>query len=569
MALPALDVLSNNHHPPLTLFLSIMRKYLWLSLTCATLLASCGGGSSDGADVGPVPGVQQYPGGVWEGTVGVGAAQRQVVGYIDPGPSGTGGEFYLAREAPGAAGFDAIYGRLNTNVTAVVATGVTYFSAQDGKFATGLTLRGTASNSGKIGRTDGISGNYSDPVQTAAASGAVVPLKLSYSRLNYFPARASLVEGTYRGTGLFGGAWVLNVTPQGQLSGRIGGCLVTGSASPRAADSPLYSMTLNISGDTASCEATGTQQSGIAVLRFDASGIPNGIWVFTRNATGPNNTYTLNGIADPRTVIPPSATPLSVAGNWQGSLTLPAGVIGDTSVWGSVLPDGGLFFYTNSSLDHNALYGRLIRYENNATNNRFVTANDGVFFNRLLANTGAYNELVMIDGTLQSSGGSNAANLFSGIFSYPTQPGGFPTAFRVTPDPLYALPAGKVPSTALVANTYTMAGTGFGGDTTTLKVFADGAITGLTSSGCEVAGKLLGELGSGLNLYRVEAFGYLNSPNAPITCGLSSGPPQSGSASAQFDANGNVIGLRILTAGLSVAGTRSHTVFVGAKQSTP
>ena len=501
--------------------------------------------------------------------MGVGAAQRQVVGYIDPGPSGTGGEFYLAREAPGAAGFDAIYGRLNTNVTTVVATGVTYFSAQDGKFATGLTLRGTASNSGKIGRTDGISGNYSDPVQTAAASGAVVPLKLSYSRLNYFPARASLVEGTYRGTGLFGGAWVLNVTPQGQLSGRIGGCLVTGSASPRAADSPLYSMTLNISGDTASCEATGTQQSGIAVLRFDASGIPNGIWVFTRNATGPNNTYTLNGIADPRTVIPPSATPLSVAGNWQGSLTLPAGVIGDTSVWGSVLPDGGLFFYTNSSLDHNALYGRLIRYENNATNNRFVTANDGVFFNRLLANTGAYNELVMIDGTLQSSGGSNAANLFSGIFSYPTQPGGFPTAFRVTPDPLYALPAGKVPSTALVANTYTMAGTGFGGDTTTLKVFADGAITGLTSSGCEVAGKLLGELGSGLNLYRVEAFGYLNSPNAPITCGLSSGPPQSGSASAQFDANGNVIGLRILTAGLSVAGTRSHTVFVGAKQSTP
>ncbi len=501
--------------------------------------------------------------------MGVGAAQRQVVGYIDPGPSGTGGEFYLAREAPGAAGFDAIYGRLNTNVTAVVATGVTYFSAQDGKFATGLTLRGTASNSGKIGRTDGISGNYSDPVQTAAASGAVVPLKLSYSRLNYFPARASLVEGTYRGTGLFGGAWVLNVTPQGQLSGRIGGCLVTGSASPRAADSPLYSMTLNISGDTTSCEASGTQQSGIAVLRFDAAGIPNGIWVFTRNATGPNNTYTLNGIADPRTVIPPSATPLSVAGNWQGSLTLPAGVIGDTSVWGSVLPDGGLFFYTNSSLDHNALYGRLIRYENNATNNRFVTANDGVFFNRLLANTGAYNELVMIDGTLQSSGGSNAANLFSGIFSYPTQPGGFPTAFRVTPDPLYALPAGKVPSTALVANTYTMAGTGFGGDTTTLKVFADGAITGLTSSGCEVAGKLLGELGSGLNLYRVEAFGYLNSPNAPITCGLSSGPPQSGSASAQFDANGNVIGLRILTAGLSVAGTRSHTVFVGAKQSTP
>jgi len=258
-----------------------------------------------------------------------------------------------------------------------------------------------------------------------------------------------------------------------------------------------------------------------------------------------------------------------VAGNWQGSFTLPTGVIGDTTVWGSVLPDGGLFFYTNSSLDHNALYGRLIRYENNATNNRFVTANDGVFFNRLLGNTGTYNEAVLIDGTLQSSIGSGNASLFSGSFSYPTQPGGFPTRFSVTPDPLYALPAGKVATTAMIVGTYKMAGTGFGGDTTTLKVFADGAITGLTTSGCEVAGKLLGELGSGLNLYRVEAFGYLKSPNGPITCELASGPPQSGSASAQFDANGNVIGLRILAAGLSVAGTRARTVFVGAKQLTP
>ena len=544
-------------------------QYFWFSLACAALLASCGGGSSDGADVGPAPGVQQYPGGVWEGTVGTGAALRQVVGYIDPGPQGTGGEFYLAREAPGAAGFDALYGRLNVSVTSVLATGVTYFSVQDGKFATGLTLRGTASNSGKIGRTDAISGNYSDPVQTAAASGATVPLKLAYSSLNFHTASPSLIEGTYRGTGLFGGGWVLTVTPQGQLSGRIGGCLATGSATPRAADSPLYSLTINLSGDATSCGATGTQQSGIAVLRFDAAGVPNGIWAFTRNATGTNNTYILNGIADPRTTVPPSATPLSVAGNWQGSFTLPTGVIGDTTVWGSVLPDGGLFFYTNSSLDHNALYGRLIRYENNATNNRFVTANDGVFFNRLLGNTGTYNEAVLIDGTLQSSNGSGNASLFSGSFSYPTQPGGFPTRFSVTPDPLYALPAGKVATTAMIVGTYKMAGSGFGGDTTTLKVFADGAITGLTTSGCEVAGKLLGELGSGLNLYRVEAFGYLKSPNGPITCELASGPPQSGSASAQFDANGNVIGLRILTAGLSVAGTRARTVFVGAKQVSP
>ena len=342
---PAAGLAPSSHHHLLPLFMSNMRsQYFWFSLACTALLASCGGGSSDGGDVGPAPGVQQYPGGVWEGTVGTGAAQRQVVGYIDPGPQGTGGEFYLAREAPGAAGFDALYGRLNVSVTSVLATGVTYFSVQDGKFATGLTLRGTASNSGKIGRTDAISGNYSDPVQTAAASGATVPLKLAYSSLNFHTASASLIEGTYRGTGLFGGGWVLTVTPQGQLSGRIGGCLATGSATPRAAGSPLYSLTINLSGDTTSCGATGTQQSGIAVLRYDAAGVPNGIWAFTRNATGTDNTYTLNGIADPRTTAPPSATPLSVAGNWQGSFTLPTGVIGDTTVWGSVLPDGGLFF---------------------------------------------------------------------------------------------------------------------------------------------------------------------------------------------------------------------------------
>lgn len=544
-----------------------MRKFPLVSLVCAALLASCGGGSSDDEGVGPPPGVQQYPGGVWEGTVGTGVAQRQVVGYIDPGPQGTGGEFYLAREAPGAAGFDALYGRLNVNVTAVLATAVTYFSVQDGKFATGITMRGTASNSGKIGRTDGISGNYSDPVQTAAATGATVPLKLSYSKLNLFPARANLIEGTYRGTGIFGGGWVLTVTPQGQLSGRIGGCLITGSASPRSTDSPLYSMTLNLAGDVTSCGDSGTQQSGIAVLRFDASGVPNGIWIFSRNATGADRTYTLNGLADPRTPTVPSQVPLSAAGNWQGSLTLPAGVVGDSAVWGSILPDGGVFFYTNSSVNHNALYGRLIRYANNATTNRFVTADDGVFFNRLLSNTGVYNEGVLIDGTLQGSSGISNASLFSGTFSYPTQPGGFPTRFHVTPDPLYALPAGTVPTTALIANTYRMAGAGFGGDTSTLTVFADGSITGVTSSGCEIAGKLLGELGSGLNLYRVEAFGYLNTPNAPITCALSSGPPQSGSASAQFDASGNVIGLRILTAGLSLDGSRAHTVFVGARQS--
>ena len=86
------------------------------------LVAGCGGGSG-ADDVGPPPGTQQYPGGFWEGTVGTGAAQRTMVGFIDGGEDGKGGEFYLARGAAGAAGYDGLYGLLRTNVTAVQATG--------------------------------------------------------------------------------------------------------------------------------------------------------------------------------------------------------------------------------------------------------------------------------------------------------------------------------------------------------------------------------------------------------------------------------------------------------------
>lgn len=501
-----------------------------------------------------------------------------MVGYIDPGPLGTGGEFYMAREAPGAAGFDAFYGRLNVNVTAVLATGVTYYSVQDGKFATGLTLRGTASNSGKIGRTDGISGNYSDPVQTAAASGAVVPIKLSYSSLNFHPARASLVEGTYRGTGLFGGGWVLTVTPQGQLSGRIGGCLVTGTATPRAADSPLYSMTLNLSGDTTSCEASGTQQSGIAVLRFDAAGVPNGIWVFTRNSIGTDNTFVLNGLADPRQPTTPSPTPLSAAGNWAGTLTLPAGVTGDLDIHGTVLPDGGMFFYTNSSFNHNVLYGRLIRYNNDQTTNRFVTANDGVFFDRLLDGTGGYLggyvSGVLVDATVESAAANGIANRLTGTYSYPTQPGGYPTRFTMQPDSIYTLPTRRVgqADTNMIVGSYRMAGSSFGGHQVDIDIAVDGSITGVTSNECQIVGKLLGNLDGGKqNLYRVEALGFLDDakPANSIGCELSTGPSQSGSAAAIFDANGEVVGLRILTAGLLQSGQRAHTVFVGTKRPAP
>ncbi|WP_034388520.1 hypothetical protein [Comamonas composti] len=558
------------------------KKWLW---TCALLaaFAGCGGGDDGDSTSGPPPGEQQYPGGLWEGTVGTGAAQRTMLGFIDPGIDGKGGEFYLARGAAGAAGYDSIYGLLRANVSAIQATGVTYFSVQDGKFATGLTLRGTASANAATGRTDSISGNYTDPKGTAAAAGANMNFKLRYSPLNNYPARASLIEGTYRGSGVFGGGWVFTVTHTGTLSGRIGGCSVQGMATPWANGSALYSMNLSFSGDETSCGQRGTQQAGVGVLRYDSDNVPNGIWVFLRSTIGPDSTFVLNGLADPRQPSIPSPTPLSAAGNWAGTLTLPAGVKGDMAVWGSVLPDGGMFLYTNSSFNHNALYGRLIRYENDITTNRFVTANDGVFFDRLLEGTGGYMggyvSGVLVDALLENlSALPGAATRLTGTYSYTTQPGGYPTGFTLQPDPIYQLPAGQQANVNMIVGSYRMAGSSFGGHTVDIGIAADGSITGSTSNECLIVGKLLGNLGSNHNLYRVEAFGFLESPgittveDAPVSpgstigCELSSGPSQSGSASAIFDSHGQVIGLRILTAGLQSTGARAHTVFVGNRR---
>ncbi len=548
----------------------------WLpALGLAAALGACGGGSG-GDDVGPPSGTQQYPAGIWEGTAGTGAGQRVMVGFIDGGVDGKGGEFYFARGAAGSAGYDSLYGLLRTQVASIQATGVTYFSVQDGKFASGLTLRGTASSSPATGRTTSISGNYTSPAGTAAASGGTTNFKLTYSPLNNHPARADLLAGTYRGAGMFGGQWVVTISPRGVLSGRVGNCSVQGTATPRAPDSALYSVTMSLAGDEATCAPySGTQQVGIAVLRYDAAGkAPNGIWMFTRNATGTPNTYVLNGLADPKQPSIPSPTPLSITGNWAGTLTLPAGVSGDEGIWGSVLPDGGFFFYTNSSFNHNALYGRLIRY-GDATLNRFVTADDGVFFDRLAGGTGDYRGGyvggVLVDAMLESTGAPGPATRMTGTYSYVSQPGGYPTRFTMQPDPLYALPAGSVPNVNMIVGTYRMAGAGFGGHTVDVEVAADGSITGETSNGCTIVGKLLGvaESGTPQNLYRVEAFGYLADTLVPantIGCELSTGPSQSGAAAALFSPEGRVIGLRILTAGLQVSGQRAHTVFVGTRR---
>jgi hypothetical protein len=555
----------------------LLRPVSLCVLSAASLIAACGGGGGDPEGSGELPSAtQQYPGGIWEGTVGMGASQRTAVGFIDPGEDGKGGEFFLARGAAGAAGYDALYGLLRTNLTAVVASNVTYFSVQDGKFAPGVALRGTAAPNPTTGKTAAITGSYTSPTGTAAATSTPTTFRLNYSKLNDYPASAALIEGTYRGTGVFGGNWVFTVSGRGVLSGRVGGCTVQGSIAPRSQDSSQYAVTMNLAGDAASCgDAQGTQQSGVAVLRFDEDNVPNGIWMFTRNATGQDNTYVLNGIADPRQSTTPSPTPLSATGNWAGTLTMPAGVAGDPDIYGTVLADGGFFFYTNSSFNHNVLYGRLIRY-NDVTTNRFVTANDGVFFDRLAAGTGGtaggYLNGVLVDATVESAGANGLGNRLTGTYAYSSQPGGYPTKFTMQPDSLYTLPAGRQATVNSIVGSYRMPGNSFGGHQVDIAIAADGSITGSTSNACLIVGKLLGGLGSDQNQYRVEAFGFLESPMTPansIGCELSSGPSQSGSAAAIYDSQGNVSGLRILAAGLLQSGQRAHTVFVGSRRTAP
>lgn len=112
----------------------------------------------------------------------------------------------------------------------MLATSITYFSGQDGKFAQGLNLRGTASANTVTGKTAVISASYSDPIGTLAATGTTTTLKLEYSPLNNYAARAELLAGTYRGGSVFGGGWMLTIGAQGAVSGYVGSCSLTGSA---------------------------------------------------------------------------------------------------------------------------------------------------------------------------------------------------------------------------------------------------------------------------------------------------------------------------------------------------
>ena len=527
------------------------RLYSLIPLLALSLaVGGCGGGDDedDLDNTGPISGTQQYPGGVWEGTTGAGASTRSVFGYIDPGSDGKGGDFYFAKGAAGNSGYDAIYGRLAVNVTSVVATNVTYFSNQDGKFSQGLTLRGTASADPITKKTSAISASYSDPVGTLAATGSATPLKIQYSVLNNYAARAELLQGTYRGGSVFGGGWMLTISPLGSVTGYIGSCTLTGNAGVRSSNSAVYSINFNLQGEEALCPSASTGQSGVAVLKYDPStGARTGIWVLTRNSAGPPNTYTLDGTADVGDSGPPSAVGQRAAGYWSGTTNL----VGSSDLTAVVLPDNAYFFYRPVGIGYDVLYGTFVGGELSSLS----TSNDGVYF------ANQQSALTRYTGGVTVNADARAGDSFVGSYADPTR-GGASTRFVTRPDPFYPYVSPIPQSVAALAGFYRSNAVGFGGASATLKVSALGVVTGTTTDGCLVAAQLrpYPALQVNLNVYRVEGLAYKG------TCPQGGGALQSGMASAQFDATGTqVTGLRILAAGLTPDGGRANTVFLGGK----
>lgn len=518
-------------------------------LAFSAALSGCGGGGeADDDNTGPPPGTQQYPAGVWEGTTGVGASARTVLGYIDPGADGKGGEFYFAKSAAGTAGYDALYGRLSVNVTAVQASNVTYFSVQDGKFSNGLNLRGTASANAQTGRTELISGNYSDPVGTIAATGATMPIKLAYSALNNYPAQLSLLEGMYRGGSVFGGGWVLQISALGTVTGNIGSCALTGTATVRPGNSAVYGINLNVTGDEKLCPNANTTQSGVAILKFDANTLARtGIWVLTRNGSGPATTYTLDGGADGPNTQPPAPTQQSASGYWQGT----SNASGNTAINAVVLPDSSYFFYKRVGIGYDVLYGTLLT----SASSSVVSSNDGTYFANQRSAETQYTSGVELNGDARTG------QSFTGSYVDPTA-GGTNTRFATTPDTNYPYVSPVPRSIALLQGSYHSNAVGFGGASMDLDLDLSGVLTGTSSDGCTLSATLRPYAGSqNLNFYQVESLGYTG------LCAAAGGPLQSGMASAQFDAAGQrVIGLRILAAASGPSGARVNTVFLGSWQ---
>jgi hypothetical protein len=531
----------------------------WVSVLSLAALAGCGGGSDSSTNVGPVTGTQQYPEGVWEGSTGTSTAQRPVFGFISGGSDGKGGNFYLAKGAAGSSSYDGMFGLLRTDIATAQATGVTYFSVQDGKFSTAVSLIGTLSASVTGGRTDTLVGNYTSPANTAAATTTITPFKLSYSRLNNFPAQYSLIQGSYTGGSLFGGSWLLNVDAVGNITGTVSGCTVTGTATPRipgpnsSSTSAAYTLLMNLSGAVASCASTGTSQSGVAILNFDTLNQKTGIWLLTVNTSGTLNTLVLNGVTVASNIVPPAATQQSPVGFWK-----PAVSTGVTDLYAVVMPDNSYFFYKRAGGGYDTFFGNLVV----ATGTSIISSTDGVYFANQNAAATQYTSNVTLSGDART-------NLsLRGSYADPTQAGA-QTAFSLVPDTTNLFTA-PIPAsvTGLYNLSFTSAPIGFGGTGITLSIAASqldptkSVITGTTTNGCTVTGNISPySSNTQQNLYSVSSLSF-----AGAGCPLTGQASQSGMASAIYDAAGaNITGLRMLTAGAGAAGARTNLVFIGTR----
>ncbi len=522
-----------------------------IALVVGAALVACGGGGSDESSAGTggdpvVVGPQQYPGGFWEGTSGTGSAQRSFFGYIDPGSSGTGGDFLFARLYAGTNGYDSVYGAGSATGSSFIGSDVNYYSGRDDKFVSGLTLRGAVSSAPGSTRPTRIVGNYGDPKGTAASTNAIVPFDIRYGALNAVPAQLPSLQGTYRSIGTFGAVWRLDIDAEGRLVGTYSGCTLTGNVQTRSATSAAYGVSLTLTGDQGICPRTGTSQTGVIALQYDAAGARSGIWLLSRNATGPSNVLALNGIIDPGAVPSPSLTQQDGQGNWVGKVG-PVGSAQDITA--AVLPDGSYFLYRKVGSGYDALYGTLAVSAGGGT----VNSIDGVYFQNQSAQ---YNSGVALTGSVVTN------TSFTGKYFDPSS-GNTLTEFTVAPDPAYPYVTSLSAAPFNLSGTYRSVGPAFGGGLLTLTVDAAlGTIVGDSSDGCTVTGNF-SKYGSdpNRNAFTVDRLTY-----AGAACPKRETPPQSGVASGRFESGGGQAqGLRILAAAGNAAGTRATTVFVGSR----
>ena len=520
-----------------------------LYLACATVLAGCGGGDSGDSGGGAVA-VQQYPAGVWVGTAGpVGGTQRQFFGVIDGGATGQGGVYYFAKDT-GGIGYDGLYGTLSVSLATLRATGSTYFSTSDAKFAPSpITVTGTVTGaSADVKPNARISGNYSDPVGTAAATGTtIVPFTLSYSTLlTEHVSSKALIAGTYRTGGIFGSSSVVTIDALGNVTGTNAGCTLSGSIGvPNAATTKqtgIYSIALSLGGSTTACSQTGTGQSGVAVVQYDANDVKTGIWIFTYNTSGTKNTFVLNATVDVSgPTVPPSTTTQVAEGLYAGTVTTAGGTA--ETINGVVLPDNQYFFYRgNSGTAYDVLYGSLSVTPSSST---FISTN-GIYV------TGSAGT---VTGGISLAGDVRTRTSLTASFADPVN-GNSLSTIATTYNSLYTLrPANLI---FLAGRSYTMNG-GFLGKTITLSVDATGAVTGTSSDNCDVTGSIRPYSSTGAQNLYTAALSY-----SGALCPLLTQPQQTGVAVIEFNGINTPTGLRVLTVSNNTStGERHNTVFLG------